>query len=161
MTLFVTHFVVNELSLHAVGKVLVAAGRRQQKGVGGNGQISSIQAIHGTEKGSFGHQLELLLYRTTIHRCQKPTKLTGGSNHSRRALPVADGTVSKWMKNIHQPMLFHLELPLGNVRASQQELCWLVSSSDRGGPAVSYKWTGWVWVITGWSSRLQENYRSL
>ena len=31
---------------------------------------------------------------------------------------------------------------------------------DRGEPAVSYKWTGWVWEITGWSSRLQENYRS-
>ena len=25
----------------------------------------------------------------------------------------------------------------------------------------SYRWTGWVWGITGWSSRLQENYRSL
>ena len=23
-------------------------------------------------------------------------------------------------------------------------------------PAVSYRWTGWVWDITGWSSRLQE-----
>ena len=31
---------------------------------------------------------------------------------------------------------------------------------DWGEPAVSYKWTGWVWEITGWSSRLlQENYR--
>ena len=26
--------------------------------------------------------------------------------------------------------------------------------------ATSYKWTCWVWEITGWSSRLQENYRS-
>ena len=24
--------------------------------------------------------------------------------------------------------------------------------------AVSWRWTGWVWEITGWSSRLQENY---
>ena len=31
---------------------------------------------------------------------------------------------------------------------------------DRGEPAVSYKWTGWVWDITGWSSRLHENYQS-
>ena len=31
---------------------------------------------------------------------------------------------------------------------------------DRGEPVVSYKWTGWVWELTGWSSRLQENYRS-
>ena len=30
------------------------------------------------------------------------------------------------------------------------------SSYDGGEPAVSYKWTGWVWGITGWSSsRLQ------
>ena len=32
---------------------------------------------------------------------------------------------------------------------------------DRGEPAISYKWTGWVWEITGWSSKLQENYWSL
>ena len=30
---------------------------------------------------------------------------------------------------------------------------------DRGEPAVSYIWTGWV-QMTGWSSRLQENYLS-
>ena len=31
---------------------------------------------------------------------------------------------------------------------------------DRGEPTASYKWTTWVWEITGWSSsRLQENYR--
>ena len=23
-------------------------------------------------------------------------------------------------------------------------------TNDRGGPAVGYKWTGWVWEITGW-----------
>ena len=27
---------------------------------------------------------------------------------------------------------------------------------DRGEPAISYRWTGWVWGIPGWSSRLQE-----
>ena len=28
-------------------------------------------------------------------------------------------------------------------------------------PVVSYRWTGWVWEITGWiSSRLQEDYPS-
>ena len=32
--------------------------------------------------------------------------------------------------------------------------------NDQGEPAVSYRWTGWVGEITGWSSRLQENYRS-
>ena len=36
----------------------------------------------------------------------------------------------------------------------------LIPVYDRGEPAVSYKWTGWVWEITGWNSRLQENYRS-
>ena len=28
-----------------------------------------------------------------------------------------------------------------------------------GEPAASYKWTSWVWEITGWNSRLQENRR--
>ena len=31
---------------------------------------------------------------------------------------------------------------------------------DQGEPAVSHRWTGWVWETTGWGSRLQENYRS-
>jgi hypothetical protein len=31
--------------------------------------------------------------------------------------------------------------------------------NDRGEPAGSCKWTGWVWEITSWSPRLQENYR--
>ena len=38
-------------------------------------------------------------------------------------------------------------------------LC-VVCDNDRGEPVVSYRWTGWVWEITGWSSRLQENYPS-
>jgi hypothetical protein len=36
----------------------------------------------------------------------------------------------------------------------------MVQDNDRGEPAFVYKWTGWVWEITGWSSRLQENYPS-
>ena len=32
---------------------------------------------------------------------------------------------------------------------------------DRGEPAVGYRWTGRVWEITGWSWRLQENYKNL
>ena len=31
---------------------------------------------------------------------------------------------------------------------------------DLGEPAVSYRWTGCVGEITGWSSSVQENYRS-
>jgi hypothetical protein len=34
-------------------------------------------------------------------------------------------------------------------------------SDSRGDPAVSYRWTRWVWEIIGGSSRLQENYRSI
>ena len=34
-------------------------------------------------------------------------------------------------------------------------------SPDRGEPTVSYRWTASVWEITGWSSILQEKYRSL
>jgi len=42
-------------------------------------------------------------------------------------------------------------LHLGNLIAA------LSLINDRGEPAVSYRWTGWVWEITGWSSRLQED----
>ena len=35
-----------------------------------------------------------------------------------------------------------------------------ILSNDQGEPAVSYWWTGWVWEITSWSSKLQENHRS-
>ena len=34
----------------------------------------------------------------------------------------------------------------------------IIWSRARGEPAVSYRWIGWVWEITGWSSRLQENH---
>ena len=34
----------------------------------------------------------------------------------------------------------------------------IIQIYDQGEPAVSYKWAGWVWEITGWSSRLLENY---
>ena len=34
-------------------------------------------------------------------------------------------------------------------------------SHDRREPAVSYRWTSWVWEITGWSWRLEEDYWSL
>ena len=47
----------------------------------------------------------------------------------------------------------------------QESRAWKVSSEmfliyDWGEPAVSYRWTGWVWEITSWSSRLQGKYWS-
>jgi hypothetical protein len=35
-----------------------------------------------------------------------------------------------------------------------------VTHTSKCGWAISYRWIGWVWEITGWSSRLQENYIS-
>ena len=35
-----------------------------------------------------------------------------------------------------------------------------VCTYDRGEPAISYRWTVEFEKITGWGSRLQENYRS-
>ena len=32
--------------------------------------------------------------------------------------------------------------------------CLRLPTTARGDPAVSYRWTGWVWGISGWSSRL-------
>ena len=36
---------------------------------------------------------------------------------------------------------------------------FLLLCTHRREPAVSYKWTSWVWEITGWSWRPQENYQ--
>ena len=36
----------------------------------------------------------------------------------------------------------------------------VVPYNEQGEPTASYKWTGRVWEITGWSSKLQENYPS-
>ena len=36
----------------------------------------------------------------------------------------------------------------------------VLPSYDRWEPVVNYRWTSWVWDISGWSSRLQENYPS-
>ena len=47
-----------------------------------------------------------------------------------------------------------------SIHFSFLECVRCVLSYDRGEPAVNYRWTGWVWEITGWSSRLQENCRS-
>jgi hypothetical protein len=33
-------------------------------------------------------------------------------------------------------------------------------NNEQGEPAATYRWPGWVWEITGWSSKLQENYQS-
>ena len=38
--------------------------------------------------------------------------------------------------------------------------CYLPRNNDWGQPAISFRWTGWVWEITGWNSRLKENYWS-
>ena len=51
----------------------------------------------------------------------------------------------------HKTYLSHLL----NIPASRQ----LLLTYDQGEVAVSYRWTGWVWGIIGWSSRRQENYR--
>ena len=39
-------------------------------------------------------------------------------------------------------------------------MLYIPQPTDRGEPAVSYKWNGWVWEITGLSSRLQDNYQA-
>ena len=37
----------------------------------------------------------------------------------------------------------------------------LVANNERRAPTASYRWTGWVWDITGWDfRRLQKNDRS-
>ena len=36
-----------------------------------------------------------------------------------------------------------------------------IPDNEQGEPTASYKWTNWVWKIVGWSSRLQENERSI
>ena len=45
------------------------------------------------------------------------------------------------------------------IRWTNPYTCSLFHVNDWGELAVSYKWIGWVWGITSWSSKLQENYR--
>ena len=49
-----------------------------------------------------------------------------------------------------------------NPISSTDSLCNSSHSRNvRGEPAASYRWTGWVWEITGWSSRLLKNCQLL
>ena len=63
-------------------------------------------------------------------------------------------------------------LPYVSFKGGKQDYSWFESDNsgagpaqrggrvnDRREPAVSYRWTGWVWEITGWSWGLQESYR--
>lgn len=104
MTLFVTHFVVNELSLRAVGKVLVA-----EKGEGG-----WTDFINPSHSWDWERQLwssnGVAFIQTTIHRCQKPNEFTGGSKPSQRAVPVAQGNWIQMDEKHPQTTLFHLDL---------------------------------------------------
>jgi hypothetical protein len=45
--------------------------------------------------------------------------------------------------------------------AIETRQCSPIWPNGQGELPVRYKWTGWVWEITGWSSRLQENYRTV
>ena len=47
------------------------------------------------------------------------------------------------------------------TRRSVTTPLYMILDYDRGAPAVSYRWTGRVWEITGWCSRLHENYQSV
>ena len=51
-------------------------------------------------------------------------------------------------------ILFYPEL-----ESQQSKPTWgNCQTNEPGEPTASYRWTGGVWEITGWSSRLQENY---
>ena len=76
-------------------------------------------------------------------------------------IPMAAATWS-WSKSCKEPLsrfqaerLVGHDFRLGSLQARPPT--W---SCDQGELAVSYRWTGRVWEMTGWSSRLQENYRS-
>ena len=77
----------------------------------------------------------------------------------------ARGAPVRWVYGFPIESTWH-SLPLvwllpNGVHACHKVNCVvLVLTYDRGEPAVSDTWTGWVWEITGWSSRLQENYCS-
>ena len=131
MTLFITGFVVNELSLHAVGKVLVAGrkGKKKRWG-GGDGQISSIRAIHGTEKANFDHQPEPLLYRTPFGGVKSQLNLRVVQKSLNELFQLHRGIESHWMKSTH-PTEFVSSRSSGNLRASHGVyVCGIVCSRE-------------------------------
>ena len=70
--------------------------------------------------------------------------------------PLRLGWWLKWLVVIRSFM------PVFSHKTQSYFACFPNSEcTDRGGPAVSYIQTGWVWGITSWrSSRLQGNYGS-
>ena len=49
---------------------------------------------------------------------------------------------------------------LVGLESSSKGLQWARETCVQLGRTGGYKWTGWVWDITGWSWRLQQNYRT-
>ena len=71
-----------------------------------DGQISSIQAIHGTEKGNFDHQMELLLYRPPFVGVKSQMNSRVVQNLLNELFQLHRETGSKWMKIIYKLLYF-------------------------------------------------------
>jgi hypothetical protein len=72
----------------------------------GDGQISSIQAIHGTEKGNFDHQMELLLYRPPFIGVKSQMNSRVAQNLLNELFQLHREIGSRWMKSIHKLLYF-------------------------------------------------------
>ena len=110
-----------------------------------------------------GHILACLL--TGCHLacdgCKKKTLITGYHTSSLKCAHESQCVGLQMIK---------LHFQLSNYFATLHEKTWywpfcieyennMISHTFREEPAVSYRWTGWVWIITCWSLTLQENYQ--
>ena len=141
--------------------------------------VSAAHANHFIKSHWIYFCVFLVLYLKTTSdslKVMKKSPITEFSDSSSLSSSMHFGTCRRvhylWLLGLFLS-ISHAAWPVTPTRV-QMECPWLGVSSmkleaslgqlvcnDWGEPAVSYKWTGRVWEITGWSSKLQENYRSI
>ena len=82
------------------------------------------------------------------------------SRYKRERVTITEGDITKVSVYIKKGGLHWLSpLAVGNMPGVGKPAP--ASCNEQGEPTASYRWTGWVWEITSWRSRLQENNSSV
>ena len=75
-------------------------------------------------------------------------------------LAVLNSCKRLMLHNIHSPPILS-SCCNTLIEETQHYIIFTLPLNERGEQTASYRWTGWIWEITGRSSRLQENYPSI
>ena len=74
-------------------------------------------------------------------------------------LAVLNSCKRLMLRNIHSSPI--LSSCCNTLIEEAQHYIITLPFNERGEPTASYRWAGWIWEITGRSSRLHENYPSI